>query len=519
MTDDNGNDHASPLAALQRYVPLAVWTMVILTLLIIPMKIIGYGYLPGDDALRHAAKAVSGKPWPDILVLNGTYQIDQENGWEFVLRQIYLGSHCDTDKLVLFSVAGLFVLVGLSVVPWLKRPEAWLATLVVMVVVSDVVMRFLIGRPFIVTIAAVMAILLAWQRHGPVPPKWQNAIWMTALIGFAIWMHGVWYLWVLPIAAFFFARQFRWCFLLGASWVAGTLLGGALAGHLLGYSEEAMQLALRALGKHFTGGTLVSELRPAGGNIFGLLVLGGVIVLRQLARLPAIPLSRSPVFWLVALGWILGCETGRFWEDWGAPALMVLVAGDLDLLFQARFAADSLQRLFLAGGLAVTVYATTTCDAGDRWTSNLTQQYLTTDNKDLAGWMPEKGGILYSADMTIFYQTFFKNPTGDWRYILGFESTLMRDEDFKVYHSVLWNYGDAKAYAPWVVKMRSPDRLVIRGGRGSPPNIPQLEWNYGVSGIWIGRLPSTNAIPQGAPATIPATMPQSSATNAVNSAK
>ena len=41
--------------------------------------------------------------------------------------------------------------------------------------------------------------------------------------------------------------------------------------------------------------------------------------------------------------------------------------------------------------------------------------------------------------------------------------------------------------------MRATDRLVIRGNGGSPPNIPQLEWNYGVSGIWIGRLPRAAA--------------------------
>ena len=95
----------------------------------------------------------------------------------------------------------------------------------------------------------------------------------------------------------------------------------------------------------------------------------------------------------------------------------------------------------------------------------------------------------------------------------------MPKEDFEVYHKVLWNFGDAKAYAPWVKKMRPADRLVIRGGRGSPPNIPQLEWNYGVSGIWIGRLPRTNAPAPGAPPTIPATAPRDESTNSVSSPK
>jgi len=69
MTDDNGNSNSSPLDALRRYVPLAVWAMVTLVILAIPLKIIGINYLPADDALRHVAQAMSGKPWPEILVV------------------------------------------------------------------------------------------------------------------------------------------------------------------------------------------------------------------------------------------------------------------------------------------------------------------------------------------------------------------------------------------------------------------------------------------------------------------
>jgi hypothetical protein len=38
---------------------------------------------------------------------------------------------------------------------------------------------------------------------------------------------------------------------------------------------------------------------------------------------------RDPVFWLVCLCWILGFSAGRFWFNWGCPALMVLVICDL----------------------------------------------------------------------------------------------------------------------------------------------------------------------------------------------
>jgi hypothetical protein len=66
-------------------------------------------------------------------------------------------------------------------------------------------------------------------------------------------------------------------------------------------------------------------------------------------------------------------------------------------------------------------------------------------------------------------------------------------EDFNVYHSVMWNNGDGKAYAPWVRKMRPQDRLVVRGVGTGQPDIPGLDWYYGVSGVWLGRVPQTNS--------------------------
>jgi hypothetical protein len=524
MTDDNGNARSSPLDAVRRYVPLAVWAIVILVVLVIPLKIIEYGFLPGDDALRHAAKAVSGKPWPDILVLGPAFKIDTNFGWHLLLRQIYLRNKCDppneardTEKLVLFSVVALFALVNWSVLPWLKRPEAWLIALTAAALTSDVPLRFLIGRPFILTIAGLLTILFACQAHGSSPPKWWTVLWLAPLIAICTFVHGVWYLWLLPVAAFFLAGQFRWGLTLIAGWVAGVFLGASLTGHPLDSIYQALVMAYRAFGMHTTQRTLVIEFQSSSGDVFALILLGGLLILRQLAGLKARPLTSNPAFWLAGLAWVLSFKAVRFTEDWGWPALMVLVTCDLQLLLQARFAADSFKRLALTCGLAVITFLVITNDNNSRWTYNLTQQYLTPDNPDLNGWLPGKGGILYSSDMTIFYQTFFKNPNADWRYILGFEPGLMPDEDFQVFHKIMWNFGDAKAYEPWVKKMRPQDRLIIRGGRGSVPNISQLEWEYGVSGIWIGRLPRTNAPPP-AP-TIPATATRDTSTNSVNSAK
>ncbi len=495
---------------LRRYVPLAVWIIVLMTLLLIPLKVVQYGYIPPDDALRSAGKAVSGKTWQQVLVLNDVYKMDHEYGWSLLLSKIHTVFSADADGIVVFSVLSLFTLAGLAAVFWLRYPEAWLAVLALSMVTALLPLRLMLGRPYILTLSALVALLLLWRQCGSAKPKaWMVGL-ITALIAASVYFHGTWYLWALPVTAFFLAGQWRWCFTLAGCAVAGVVLGCLATGHPIEYPMQAVQVLLLATGKHLTQRTLAGELQPYSGDLQALYILGGLLILRRLANLSAPAFFRDPVFWLVGLTWALGFRVGRFWDDWGWPALMVLVAGDLQLLLASRLALDSFRRLGLATAAAMLAFLSITSDAGGRWTYNLSAQYLTADNPDLQGWMPAKDGIFYSTDMTLFYQTFFKNPHGDWRYILGFEATLMRPEDFAVYHKVLWNFGDAKAYAPWLMKMTPADRLVLRGSRSSPPHIPQLEWNYGVSGIWVGRVPDHQG---GVPATIAATEAMSSLTN------
>ena len=208
MTDPKPQFDLPFLNPFRRYVPLAAWGIVLFTLLAIPLKIIGYGYLPGDDALRHAAKAVSGKPWQDILVLGGSFQMDHNLGWHLLLGQIHHWTNWGTEPLVIFSVVALFTLLCWSVLPWLKRPEAWLVALMMAMIVSDLPRRFLIGRPFLLTMTVLVTILLAWHRLGSAPPKWWTALWMAGLISLCSFVHGVWYLWALPVAAFFSPANF-----------------------------------------------------------------------------------------------------------------------------------------------------------------------------------------------------------------------------------------------------------------------------------------------------------------------
>lgn len=472
----------------RRYVPLAVWLIVALVILAIPLKIISYGYLPGDDALRHCAKAVSGKPWPEILVLNDSFKIDHNFGWHTILGAVHQATNWNAESLVIFCVVALFIIANAALLPWLKRPEAWLAALLAAMVVSDLPQRFLLGRPFAITIAVLMIILFVSQKS---KPELKHFIFFTGLIAVAAFFHGVWYLWLLPVAAFFFAGQFQWTLFVGGAWLAGTLLAALLTGHPADYLSQAVVLAFQSVGQHASSRTEVTELQPFAGDILAVIIVGALVALRSFTKANAVSFARNPAFWLVCGCWILGFRVSRFWEDWGWPALMVLIVTEVEFLFLAKFSADSTRRLLLTSILALATFLAVTSDLNGRYTKNLTWQFLTTTDAGLDGWLPESGGVLYAADMGIFYQTFYKNPTADWRYILGYEPAMMPADDFATYHSILWNNGDAKAYAPWVNKMKPADRLVIHGNGNERPNLPPLEWNYGVSGIWIGRTPRT----------------------------
>ena len=471
----------------RRFVPPAVWLILGLVLLLIPLKVISYGYLPGDDALRHCAKAVSGKSWPEILVLGSSFKLDHNLGWHALLGAVHDVTGWGAESLVIFCVVGLFLLVNGSVLPWLKRPEAWLVALLAAMIVSDLPQRFLLGRPFAISITVLLIILLVTQRS---QPSLRHFLGFTVLLTLCTLFHGVWYLWLLPVAAFCFSGQFRWTLLVAGAWLAGSIFSALLTGHPVEYLSGALEMAFSALGDHLTNRTEVTEFQPFAGDFLAVIIVGALVGLRQLVRLNTPAFTRSPAFWLMCGCWMLGFRVSRFWEDWGWPALMVLIATDVQALLQSRMADNSLRRLWLTLILGVASFLAVTSDLNSRYTGSLTWQFLSTaEHPKLKGWMPDKGGILYSADMGVFYQTFFKNPKADWRYILGYEPALMPAEDFKTYYRILWNDGDAKAYEPWVKKMKPADRLVIHGNSGQRPNIPQLEWDYGVTGIWIGRTP------------------------------
>ncbi len=466
--------------------------LTVATFLFMGLKIVGFGFLPPGDVRRHAAQAISGKEYTQVLLLRPEYTIDHSPGWDWFLRQLHAKGGMTEDTLVAFSIAALLLWLLCAPLPWFRCPEAWLAALLVFnMATPGLMLRFTQGRPFLLTEGILLALLLAWGQGGN--PSWLKIILTCAGFALSVWMHGTWYLWAVLPAAFFLAGQWRAGISLALCWLAGAVFGALGTGRPLEFLRQAVVLAGIIAHEHVPATLRVGEFQSGAGEFYALLILGGMFIWR---RGRSEHLFRSPLFWMMAICWILSLKAGRFWADWALPAALLWLALQFEEIILASWAALPCRRLLVSAMLALSLFLVTTSDLNGRYTNNLRESLVDASDPRLKGWMPEKGGIFYSADMAFFYGTYYKNPNGDWRYSTGFEPAWMPPEDLKILRDIQWNQFAWISYESWAKKMRPQDRLEIAGvAQPVLPHYP-LEWIDAGEGTWIGRLPKSQPTEQ-----------------------
>ncbi|MDD5428447.1 MAG: hypothetical protein PHI58_04315 [Candidatus Omnitrophica bacterium] len=476
---------------LKEMIPVIIFCLAMAVIILIPLRVMSYGFIPPDDAQRHAAKVISQKNWDEILVLRPGFKADCHPGWHAILGAVQRIGGCDQDALVFFSVIFLFILFCIIPIFFLDFPEAWLASLLAAVVFAPhLIMRLLLGRPFIFTMAVILALCFIWPRLKDKKTPYAAMGILTALVALSAWIHSTsWYLFALPVACFFIAREFRAGTRFAVSAVIGIIIGMSLTGHPFLLLKQTWTLATLAFSGVAARRLLVGEFQPFGGDALIVLFMLGLIAWRKIRGRWNIHVIDNPIFILAAAGWALGFAASRFWTDWGMPAAIFWIMAEINDLFNEKAAMASWRRAFIAFAIAVTLFLAMNADTNSRWTYNLTTEYLSSDEPKQAGWLPEPGGIVYSDDMNVFYQTFFKNPKAQWRYILGFEPVMMLPEDLAILRKIHWNFESGKAFEPWVKKMKPADRLIVRGSYNARPAISGLEWDYAATNTWVGRLP------------------------------
>ena len=472
-----------------KIVSLIVICIAALAVILIPLKVIGYGYLPPDDALRHAAKAISGKAWDQVIVLRDEVKMDSHQSWHFLLGLVHKITGMDQDGLVSFSIVLFFIIFALVPIFFLERPEAWLASLLVITIFNlGFVRRLFLGRPYIVTMTFVLVLFLNWQRLKDKRVSYGTMALLTIFAALSTWVHGCWYMLALPVACFFLAREWQAGIRVAVCVVCGIILGAIFTGHPYLYLKHNVMSMFFVLGDKIPQRLLAMELQSFSGDALTVIVVFALMAWRAIRGAWDIKRIDNPIFILLVSGWVLGFFVQRFWLDWGLAAFLVWMAQEFQDVFEKYIKEFSSKRIVTAAILAFVLFAAVTCDTDSRWTSNLTIEYLSADDPGQAPWLPDSGGIIYSSNMSIFYQTFFKNPHAPWRYILGWEQTFMPKDDYEIYSKIFWNYGADQAYEPWVRKMRPEDRLIIRRESGSAPGISGLEWHYVATDTWSGRI-------------------------------
>ncbi len=442
-----------------------------------------YDYLPIDDCLRHAAYAVSGRDWSDILVQRSSLTLDKADGWHRLLRLVHVALGADARELVLFSYAGLFLLALATPLFYARWPEAWGAALLLaaLTLPDRFPDRMLRGRPYLVPVAVLLVLLRTWAPPGR--PSARRLAATTAALAAAAWMHGSWFLWGLVVLAFLLAGRWRQGVWLTACVLAACLLAAALTGRPLAYLSEQLWYPLIAFGNGASARELVGEFRPYhGGAPFLLALLAVTLLVRrrtgqwwrpEVSRLPAV---------LGALGWLGGLAVYRFFGEWGMPALLTLMAAQLEALLDTAPAPLAGRRVALAAVIGLGLFAAAAANLGGRWSKRLPCQADPAAQAD--GFFPGRGGLIYSPDMDVFLCTFFRYPSGPWRYLYGYESGMMNDADLQVLRSIQRSNYDWRAFRPWVARLRPEDRLFLL--RSEEPDLPELEWRRS-AGLWLGR--------------------------------
>ncbi|MFA5143677.1 MAG: hypothetical protein WC522_05890 [Candidatus Omnitrophota bacterium] len=475
---------------MKKVLPLVIVLTSIWVIMLIPFQILGHGFMPPDDAMRHCAKVISGKDWGQILVLRDEIKMDSYPGWHAILGFVHRLTGWDQHSLVLFSVTSLAILFCLIPVFFLKFPESWLLSLfTISILEPGWMIRIVLGRPFIFTMASLLIILFIWPRLKDKERLGINIAVLVGITALSVWIHASWYFFILLVAAFILAREYRAAGLIAVSSLAGIFIGASLTGHPVVFIKQMVTHFFLVSGSYDVERQLVGELRPAIGN-YGIILTAAAMLGAQALRGKRIRDSvDNPVFILAALSFILGFLTIRVWLDWGMVAFAVWLALEFDKFLKDKLDPFSWQRLRLAVIAAIILFLSVTVDVGSRWSLTRPMDYVSKEDLTQAEFLPGSGGIVYSDSMLIFYQLFYRNPKADWRYMLGFESAFMLPGDLKILREIQKNFSRSRDFEPWVKKMRPEDRLIVRGSPDSQPKIEGLEWHYLALNMWSGRKP------------------------------
>jgi hypothetical protein len=198
-------------------------------------------------------------------------------------------------------------------------------------------------------------------------------------------------------------------------------------------------------------------------------------------------LFKDPLLLCVLFFWLLGFWFQVLWLDWAFPGGVLWMALRLEPFLARMGERSPVTRGQATAFLCLSLGLLVTVDQAGRW-SNSGKGELQKATGESREWYPQPGGILYARDGQAFTFGYFLNPDAPWRYMVGFDPTLMKPRDRAIFGNLMAKPKSMQAILPWVADMKSEDRLCIQGGNPNPGDLG-LEWHRESSNLWLGRLP------------------------------
>ena len=474
--------------AEERFLRSGILVLCLLVFLLVPLRIVSYGYLPPDDALRHAAHAVDGRSWGEIILLNPQFRGDMDShpGWEDLLRAVHRATGWSPSGLVDFSVMLAFLTFTVVGLIASGNAPAWLLACAVMSVIEPALFhRLSLGRPVFFSMTGLAVMLFLWTRIRS--PRWL----VEAAAGFVVFtidfvMHPTtWYLWLLAVPPLVACRRWRSLLLMAGAIVAALAAASLVNGWYNTLLLPVLVLRLALFQAHVVGTNLVSELQPSGGAYASLGVVALILIGRRLRGANLRAEIFQVDFFLMLAAWMMGLYVLRFWTDWGLPAMVVWLSRQIrdGLDVKPSGLSRPWETVGLVGMAAGILYLGVTANTEGRYTHALKSAVLMVPVEEFASKLPADGGVLYSADMGAFYAIYFRMPHATFRFSTAFEPGFMPPEDLKALRAIQSSDG-LHAYKPWFDKMTARDRVFLNAP--VKPVWPGMEFEE-FYGAWIGR--------------------------------
>ena len=256
----------SILDYLQEKSKLLSLLIISLVFLIIPMKIIQYGWLPPDDARRHVAFSTIDCKWSDILVIDKKFDTDHNAGWHQILRFLYNKLGITKEGLIRFSVVGLFLLINIVGIISSPSPICWvLALLSFLIFDFGVLYRMILGRPYIMSCISTLLVLRLWAlpnsntEFGSKQKKYLRIALTIILFSLGTWIHGSWYIFLMIPFSFLLAGKIEESLSLTVCIIIGTLIGAAMTGNFVDFLSYHFNATLNIYSEKTFNWLLVSE--------------------------------------------------------------------------------------------------------------------------------------------------------------------------------------------------------------------------------------------------------------------